>query len=331
MVNAHRAGLRRLSTRVRHFGHTFVGHLRRMGNYVRRAWPGDDPSSASSQYAIYAHYDRKGVVHDYVVEQIRQLAAAGFRIVFVSNARRLSMASVAAIRPYCWRVVWRRNVGYDFGAYKDGIATIGDLSRCDRLMIMNDSVYGPFRPIIDAINSVDPSETDCWGITDCWIGQYHIQSYFVLFLKRAIVSPGFRKFWRRLPYVNSKSWIIENAEIKLTQALTQQKLRAAVLCPYWDVAKVVLNKLEASRGAELTQGHRAFLDRLHQKLQFGTPLNPTHFFWDTLITDFNCPFIKRELIRENPVGIIYPWRWPEVVATCRDYDAGPIRRHLQST
>ncbi len=93
---------------------------------------------------------------------------------------------------------------------------------------------------------------------------------------------------------------------------------------------VGINRAQGPIG-ELTRDHRAFLDRLHRELQFGTPLNPTHFFWDTLITDFNCPFIKRELIRENPVGIIYPWRWPEVVSACGGYDAGPIRRHLQST
>ena len=43
------------------------------------------------------------------------------------------------------------------------------------------------------------------------------------------------------------------------------------------------------------------------------------------------PSSSAKPIRENPVGIIYPWRWPEVVSACGGYDAGPIRRHLQST
>jgi lipopolysaccharide biosynthesis protein len=318
------------SSRACHLAHSLIGHLRRIGPRVRRTWPGGDPSSASNNYAVYSHYDRKGNVHEYVVEQIRQLAAAGYRVIFISNGRRLRGANVAAVRPFCWRVIWRRNVGYDFGAYKDGIAAIGDLNRCERLLLMNDSVYGPFRPMIDVLAAASSSESDFWGITDSWSGHYHIQSYFVLFFRKAIASRDFREFWRRLPYVNSKSWIIQNAEIRLTQKLTQQKLRAAVLCPYWDVAKAVLRKIEARQHGDLTESHEAFLINLHQNLQFGIPLNSSHFFWDTLITDFNCPFIKRELIQSNPQGIIYPWRWPEVIAPFRDYDASLISRHLQS-
>src|SRR6266849_872475 len=93
-------------------GHSFIGHLRRVRNYVRRTWPGEDPVNYSTHHAIYVHYDREGVVHDYVIEQLRQLVAAKFRITFVSNARRLDNASVAAVKPFCRHVIWRRNVGY---------------------------------------------------------------------------------------------------------------------------------------------------------------------------------------------------------------------------
>ncbi len=30
---------------------------------------------------------------------------------------------------------------------------------------------------------------------------------------------------------------------------------------------------------------------------------PTHYFWDDLVTVFSCPFIKRDLLEKNPVGI----------------------------
>jgi hypothetical protein len=96
------------------------------------------------------------------------------------------------------------------------------------------------------------------------------------------------------------------------------------------VAKSVLGKLEG-RDMELTVGHKAFLDHLHSNVQFGRPLNSMHYFWDTLITDFGCPFIKRELIQKNPEGVIYSWRWPELIGRHCDYDVGLILRHLQSS
>jgi lipopolysaccharide biosynthesis protein len=212
-----------------HLCHSVIGHIRRLRSYVRRTWPGGDPCRASKDHAVYAHYDHEGIVHDYVVEQIRQLAIAGFRVTFVSNARRLSEASVSAVRPYCRETIWRRNVGYDFGAYKDGMAAIGDLSQCDRLLLMNDSIYGPFRPLGDVLKAANPSEAELWGITDSWDHHYHVQTYFVLFFKKALMSEVFGKFWRRLPYVNSKSWIVRNCEVKLTQKLTQRQMHARVL------------------------------------------------------------------------------------------------------
>ncbi len=311
-------------------GDSFIGHLRRAGNYVRRTWPGDDPVGDSTHQAVYVHYDREGVVHDYVIEQLRQLVAANFRITFVTNARKLKEASAAAVIPFCRQVIWRRNVGHDIGAYKDGIAALGDLGGCDRLLLMNDSVYGPFRPLAEVLSSIDSSQTDFWGITDSWDGHYHLQSYFIVFLKEALSSRVFRNFWRRLPYFSSKSAIIHNGEVRITQRLTRQKLRAGVLCPYWDVATAVLTKLEDRRPTDLAPVHQAFLENLQRQLVLGTPLNPSHYFWETLITDFSCPFIKRDLVQKNPVAIVYAWRWAEVIALNSEYDLGLIRRHLQA-
>lgn len=306
-----------------------VGHLRRARNYVRRTWSGGDPVKESRYHSIYVHYDREGTVHDYVIDQLKQLVAANYRITFVSNSLKFD-ASVASVRPFCREVLWRRNVGYDFGAYKDGIAALGDLSGIDRLLLMNDSVYGPFTPLTEILRAIDPTKTDIWGITDSWDGHYHVQSYFILFFKEALLSEPFRRFWRRMPYVNSKLWIIRNGETKLTQQLTRHKLRAMVLCPYWDVAKSVLKKLEIKDTAGLAAVHKGFLDDLERDIIKGIRLNPAHFFWETLISDFKCPFIKRELIELNPSGIIYAWRWPEVLKIHTPYNLEFIHRHLQA-
>src|SRR5262249_12637577 len=148
-------------------------------SHVKETAPGADPVKSSPDHAVYVHYDRHGVVHDYVIEQLRQLAVANFRITFVSNAPKLNKDGLSAVLPHCRLAIIRRNVGFDFGAYKDGITSIGDIVACDRLLLMNDSVYGPFWPISEFLDKADPANADFWGITDSWDTHYHVQSYFL--------------------------------------------------------------------------------------------------------------------------------------------------------
>jgi hypothetical protein len=309
--------------------HWLVGHARRLRRYVRKSWAGADPLCDSRMQAVYVHYDKKGMIHNYVLKQLEALLEAGFRTTFVSNSPQFPEKNVAELAPFCRQILWRQNVGYDFGAYKDGISAIGALDRVERLLLMNDSVYGPFCPLDKVLGAIDATNTDLWGITDSWQHHYHIQSYFILFLPNAIQSPTFRRFWRHLPYVNWKSWVSHKSELKLTQVFTQRKLRAKVLVPYWDVAMLVLKKLE-DLPSDLPAVHRDYLDRIHRLLVQGTPMNAPHVFWETLLTDFSCPFLKREVITANPVKVPFIWRWEEVVTRVSNYDPDLIRQHLQA-
>src|ERR1700730_1152515 len=79
--------------------HGWLGQVRRRRRPVRRSWQGGDPCRSSADHAVYAHYDYEGVIHDYVVEQVRQLAIAGFRVTFVTSARRMRDEMIAQGTP----------------------------------------------------------------------------------------------------------------------------------------------------------------------------------------------------------------------------------------
>jgi len=309
--------------------HWLIGNLRRTRNYVRRIWPGQDPHAGSRDEAVYLHFDRRGQIHDYVIRQLTELREAGFRITFVSNSPKFELSNLADVEALCRQIVWRRNVGYDFGGYKDGIRCIGNLDGVERLILMNDSTYGPFYSLRNLVDSVDAAKTDYWGITDSWEHHYHLQSYFVLFLKGALSSSAFRQFWQRLPYVNRKTWVIRNGEIKLSQILAHRKFRLHVLAPYWEVANHVFAKI-AKISDDLPEEHKLFLQYVQSRIISGRPLNPSHYFWETLIADFGCPFLKREVITINPTESPFNWRWSEVIARNSDYDTDLIMRHLQA-
>jgi lipopolysaccharide biosynthesis protein len=310
--------------------HAIIGNLRRLRNHLRDSWLGADPLRDSHNEAVYVHYDRHGVVHGYVLEQLRALVAAGFRITFVSNAPTFTQKNVSEIAAFCRQILWRRNVGLDFGAYKDGIEAVGDLAGVERLLLMNDSVYGPLYPLTSIVAAIDPLNTDFWGISDSWEHCYHIQSYFMIFFQGALQSSAFGTFWKNFPYVNNKHWIIRHGEVELSQALIRNKLRANVLAPFWQVAKVVMEKISRVDPDTLAPAHKDFLDSMFNRIVRGLPVNPSHHFWETMVAHFGCPFVKRDLIMWNPAQIPYTWRWAEIISQYSDYDPSLIERHLRA-
>ena len=56
-----------------------------------------------------------------VLEHITELQALGISVVFVSNAGTLRPEALAALKPVCAGIIVRRNVGYDFGAWREAL------------------------------------------------------------------------------------------------------------------------------------------------------------------------------------------------------------------
>jgi lipopolysaccharide biosynthesis protein len=296
--------------------------------YIRERIAGEDPLRDAARAAVYVHFDKTGVIHDYVVHQLCELVAAGYRITFMSNAPVFSAHSRARVISFCKEVIWRSNIGYDFGAYKDGIASIADRDRLESLILMNDSVYGPFHSLHHILENIDRAAVDVWGITDSYEYQYHLQSFFLVFFAPAIRSQTFNAFWNDLPYINHKPWVIRNVEVKLTEVLKRASLRTGVLAAYPEVvAKTRKALLDPNRTASKDRGAAGFA-RYYKKVMADYPVNPVHYFWNTLIEDFHCPFIKRELLKSNPAMIPSVPRWREVIAAQSCYDLARIERHL---
>ena len=98
---------------------------------------------ASLGYGVYATYDRYGLIADYVVSQVAALAQQGYRVIFVSTSPCLLEREIAKMVPYSWKILHRRNLGYDFGSYKEGIRQVGSTEKAESLILMNDSAMAP--------------------------------------------------------------------------------------------------------------------------------------------------------------------------------------------
>lgn len=294
-------------------------------SYVEETWNGI-ATYPTGNAAVFAHFDSKGEVHEYVFHAVEQLKQAGFSVHFVSSAPRLSGPAIARLVRSCAKVHRRKNVGHDFGAYKDGILS---LDRPTTLILLNDSVYGPLVPISELVAKASPEEADVWGACDSWDIRYHLQSFFLVFHKRALMSDAFAQFWEELPYVSYREWVIHRGEVGLTQKLLASGLTCRALFPYeCIIEKFKKRTISLIKEGALSRIHGAFVARVLDAIEGGGPLNPTHYFWDLLITDMGFPFVKRDLLQRNPIAVPGLTAWREIV-TAKGYDPQIIADHLR--
>ena len=305
---------------------------RRRRTYVKERWAGEIDLAAAARVAVFNHFDRRGTVAPFVEYYVRKLHDAGYAILFVSNSPRLAPAAIERLTPICGAILRRDNVGRDFGAYKDGLQAIPRLERLDSLVLVNDSVYGPFHDLGVLIDRMNLAEADVWGITDSWERRFHLQSFFLVFGPAALASAAFDRFWRGVHYIQAKRWIIDRYEVGLTQALMAGGLRCRALFPYRAAAKLLGPRARTARRRDtLSITERRFLRNVSAMIDSGNPFNPTHFFWEILISRMGCPFLKRELLRDNPGGIPGLQRWEQVVRSVSKYDTDLIVRDLETS
>ncbi|MFC3725796.1 rhamnan synthesis F family protein [Neoaquamicrobium sediminum] len=301
-----------------------IGRRRSEQPRILRVFPG--ARDHGPKQAVFVHHDPKGIVHDYVRFAVQELASNGYAVTFVSNAPVLNAPSVAKLLPDVREVVHRRGLGYDFGAWQEGIMRLPALEQLDRLILVNDSVYGPIFPLSNALKRAEEMRVDVFGITDSREFAHHLQSYFLLFFPRALQSKAFRSFWAGFPMVNSKSWVVRNGEVKLSTELERAGLRLGTLCPYASLLE------SAGRDPQsVDEATSRFLASRNRKILAGKPLNPMHYFWEELVRDHGCPFLKRDLVRSNPARLPHVFRWSEVLHDNSSYDVNLVSHHLASS
>jgi lipopolysaccharide biosynthesis protein len=309
-----------------------IGFIRLKENYVVERWQGKQPFAGAKRVAIFAHFDRTKRVQDYVLYYLDQLVRAGFAVVFVTNSPAIEPASLLNVQSKCAVLLRRRNVGHDFGAYKDGLALIGDLAEYEEVLLANDSVYGPFCDLSVLLERCDDSAA-VWGITDSWERRFHLQSYFLLLKKPALVDRRLREFWGRVRYLSSRRFIIRYYEIGFTRAILRADLRCAALFPYRRAAEAISAAALSGQLSreDLSPERRSYLQRLFDAIEHGTPLNATHFFWDYLIGELGCPFLKRDLLTRNPMEVPFVSQWQMLLRRSSGYDTDMIVHDLEQT
>jgi hypothetical protein len=298
---------------------------------VLRLEPGDALQPEARSVALYVHYAASGAVSEMVRLQLALWREAGFAIVFVTTAPSVPDTDWRAARRHCSLVAHRANLGRDFGAWCDlaGAAT-ARWPRAEELLLCNDSVLGPIRPLGPVLAALRAGGEGVFGLTESHQGGAHLQSYCVLARGRSAVA-DLAAFLAGLRLSASKWLVVQRGELGLARHMLARGHRVAALYGYAKLVDAALADPE----------QRDYLLALHPRLAarartpdamraalLAAPLNPTHHLWMALVRGLGFPFLKTELVRRNPGRLPQVGRWRKLVGPDAPCDAGMIEAHL---
>jgi rhamnosyltransferase len=278
----------------------------------------------SRRAIVLAHFDPQGRFDPHVMHAARAYRQLATRLVLVSNGGgRLPRDLAELVDDY----LPRPNAGYDFGAWKDGLATL-DRGGFDEVVCVNDSVYGPLFDLAPAFDHPRTAVADLWGmvLSEQPTGRDrprvpHVQSWFFAMRRPLLESAWFDNFWSAVEPAPTKREVVERFEIGLSRSAVEAGFRIAGLYDATTASRVALR--EVMPHISLTAPYRSW--RLIRKSR-RTPHNPSELVWWRLL-EAGVPFVKVGLFRMNHYGIDLDRVLAEL-GRQTPFDLGLIHGHL---
>lgn len=220
---------------------------------------GEGCDFTNRKVAVVAVWDRDNIIDPYVDYYIRHLAELGYAVVLACETPLAIPESSSHISA----AVMRTCAGYDSTSWKAVFAAYPSLFSAIEVLLTNDSVFAPVRPLQPIHEAMDKVSCDFWGLTGSEELIPHLQSFYLVFRSSALQHDSFRQLWKKVKKSNDREKAV-NLEISLTLWLASHGLKPAVYIP------------EAC-------------------LPFAT-YNPVIYLWRQLIQYYNLPIFKRNLL-----------------------------------
>lgn len=212
---------------------------------------------------IFAHYDANKKIADYVVHWSKSLLDWDCGIIFISSCEALSQEEINKVKPYVSKIIVRPNHGYDFGSYCVGVYEAKKYDHMDYIVLINDSMFGPFYSLNRLHETLLDEGHDFFAILDAPFDhnqKLHGVSCFLIFKKYVFKSSVFNDFFQNMIFLNDRNRVIYDQEIELSKVLLQNNFKLKSLCSCRDIT---------------------------------THYSSAEFFYRTLISKMSCPFMKK--------------------------------------
>lgn len=173
---------------------------------------------------IFLTYDKDKIIDQYIGYMLKELKSCVQYLAVVCNMTEVVFGT-EILEEYADTIFYRENIGFDAGGFKEALCNyIGwnTVLEYDELILVNDSMFGPFRPMKDIFSEMENKEVDFWGLakhgTHEGTHQFseHIQTYFLAVRSRMLHSDEFKEYWERLPYYSEFLDVVYQHEVKFT-------------------------------------------------------------------------------------------------------------------
>lgn len=184
--------------------------------------------------AIFASYNKKGIIATYVVHFLKELKKEVNDIIFVAD-NEVSPDEEDKIKDIVTYSLCERHACYDFGSYRRGYEWAdenGLLKDADELIFCNDSCYGPVYPFREVFLKMETMDCDFWGMTESYQIRYHLQSYFLVFRRNVFSSDSFRSFVSSFEKQKNFWEYVKKYETTFAEHLLSSGFRCASFCSY---------------------------------------------------------------------------------------------------
>ena len=177
---------------------------------------------------IFAFYNGKGLINDYVVTYLKYLREVSDNIIFVAD-NEPNVKDLSKIYPLVSHIESYHHGEYDFGSYKIGFKYAKEhylLDEVDEIILCNDSCFcvDSLKPAFDKMAT---NSCDFWSMTASNEYEPHLQSFFLVVKKKLFNSEVFSNYLDNVRHLDSFLEIVNTYEIPLKKNFEKEGFKSA--------------------------------------------------------------------------------------------------------
>jgi hypothetical protein len=282
-------------------------------------------SRQPQKIALYLAYHADAITPSNL-RYIKSLQRCGFCILYILNAK-LGREAHHKLTNLGVFPVQRKNIGQDFGGWKDGILAlrkIGFLNRLEWLLICNDSMLFAGDSLISSfedkftarLSESDTKSPHTLALNINYDEEEHLQSFFVCMNNNVINNNKFLQFWQDYKPISNRYHTISNGEKKLSRTIRSGGSTTEVLYTTADLldALMLLQDLQSQELLVMSPLNCSFLEAVLedekptklQLMKFVSWLecyNQSHVFSLLFSRFLQSPFLKKDLTKMGVFSI----------------------------